>query len=72
MEFLRVIGIKQSVQVDDDKLDIGFIDTRLASAAPSLQGRLMIGIEADDFKIVYIDEVGALRVSDFAAEDKMQ
>ncbi len=72
MEFLRVIGIEQPMQVDDDKLGIGFIDMRLAGPAPRLQGRLMIGKEADDFKVVYIDEVGALRVGDFTAEDKMQ
>jgi len=72
MKFLRVIGIEQPVQVDDDKLGIGFIDMRLAGATPRLQGRMVIGKETDEFKVVYIDKVGALRVGDFAAEDKMQ
>ena len=69
VKFRRVVGIQKPVQVNDHILDVGLVDVSMAGAAPGLERRFVIGVDAENVELVRVDEIGSLRVFDLAAEN---
>lgn len=57
--------------MNDHVFPIGFVDARLAGAAPRLERGRIIGKNTDHVQISDVDEIGLARIGDTAAEDQM-
>ncbi len=59
------------MDMNDHVFPVGFVDSRLARAAPCLERGRVVGKYADDVKTVGIDEFGSARIGDSPAENEM-
>ena len=72
MPVLVAFRVEQAVHVDDHVLGVRRVDAALCLAAPSAERGLVVGEDADDIEVLSVDEIGAGRIFDFAAEDQVQ
>src|SRR5437868_3218421 len=66
------VGIEQAMQVNDEIAHVRIVNRLLSLAFPGGISGGVVGINADDLKLVEVPEFVAVEVAQFATKDQMQ
>ena len=58
--------------MDDYVFPVGLVHPRLARAAPGLEGRRVVGKNADEVEMVGVGEIGSAGIGDAPAENEVK